>query len=69
VRLPHVPGELLDDRQVSTPRGMAVKVLEDLAGPKLPLHVSEVTQDFVLGRGKVFNTPGIKDVPRADPAD
>ena len=27
VRLAHVPGELLDDRKVSTPRGMALKVL------------------------------------------
>ena len=27
VRLSHVPGELLDDRRVSTPRGMALKVL------------------------------------------
>lgn len=58
VRLAHVPGELLDDRKVSTPRGMAIKVLE-ATGPKLPAHQGE-TQDFVLDTGKVFNAIGAK---------
>jgi hypothetical protein len=28
VRLAQVPGELLDDRKVSTPRGMALKIFD-----------------------------------------
>jgi hypothetical protein len=59
IRLSHVPGELLDDRHVSMPRGMALKVL-GVEGPKLPSHAGKVTQDFILDTGKVFNTPGIK---------
>ena len=49
VRLAHVPGELLDDRKVSTPRGMALKVL-GVEGPML----SGSTQDWVLDTGEVF---------------
>ena len=49
VRLAHVPGELLDDRKVSTPRGMALKVL-GVQGPM----VSGSTQDWVLDTGEVF---------------
>ena len=49
VRLAHVPGELLDDRKVSTPRGMALKVL-GVDGPML----SGSTQDWVLDTGEVF---------------
>ncbi len=56
VRLAHVPGELLDDRKVSTPRGMAIKVI-GVEGPMLPAHQGQVTQDFVLDTGKVFNAP------------
>ncbi len=59
VRLSHVPGELLDDRRVSTPRGLALKIFE-VDGPKLPVHDGEVTQDFVLDTGKVFIAPGAK---------
>ena len=59
VRLSHVPGEFLDDRRVSTPRGMAIKVL-DVEGEMLPDHRGEVTQDFVLDTGKVFPSPGLK---------
>ena len=59
VRLAHVPGELLDDRRVSTPRGMAIKVF-GVEGEKLPVHAGAMTQDFVLDTGKVFNTPGAK---------
>lgn len=58
VRLAHVPGELLDDRRVSTPRGMAIKVLQ-VAGEKLPGHTGE-TQDFVFDTGTVFNAPTAK---------
>ena len=59
MRLSHVPGELLDDRRVSTPRGMALKIL-DVDGPMLPAHAGERTQDFVLDTGKVFIAPGAK---------
>jgi hypothetical protein len=59
VRLSHVPGELLDDRRVSTPRGMALKIL-DVDGPMLPAHAGERTQDFVLDTGKVFIAPGAR---------
>nr|MBA3324252.1 catalase family protein [Paracoccaceae bacterium] len=52
-RLSHVPGEFLDDRRVSTPRGMVLKVL-DVDGPMLPAHEGERTQDFVLDTGKAF---------------
>lgn len=53
VRLSHVPGELLDDRKVSTPRGMAIKVF-GAEGPKIPTHEGEATHDFVLDTGKAF---------------
>ncbi|MDB5592082.1 catalase family protein [Enterovirga sp.] len=56
VRLAHVPGEFLDDRRVSTPRGMAIKVI-GAEGPKLPGHAGQVTQDFVLDTGKAFIAP------------
>lgn len=59
VRLAHVPGELLDDRKVSTPRGMAIKIL-GADGPKLPAHEGQVTHDFVLDTGKAFNAPTAK---------
>jgi len=54
VRLSHVPGDLDDDRKVSAPRGMSLKVF-GVEGEKLPLHQGETTQDFVLDTGKVFN--------------
>ncbi len=53
VRLSHVPGELLDDREVSTPRGMAIKIF-DAEGPKVAGHEGENTHDFVLDTGKNF---------------
>ncbi|HEX2525829.1 MAG TPA: catalase family protein [Geminicoccus sp.] len=59
VRLAQVPGEILDDRSVSTPRGMAIKVL-DVPGQKLAVHDGELTQDFVLDTGKVFIAPTAK---------
>jgi hypothetical protein len=55
VRMAQVPGELLDDTRVSTPRGMAIKVLE-VEGEKLAGHDAD-TQDFVLDTGTVFNAP------------
>ena len=59
VRMAQVPGEVLDDRKVSTPRGFSVKVF-DVPGPKLPGHESAATQDFVLDTGKTFIVPGAK---------
>jgi hypothetical protein len=53
VRLSHVPGELLDDRKVSTPRGLAIKIF-DAEGPKVAGHEGENTHDFVLDTGKAF---------------
>jgi hypothetical protein len=61
VRLSHVPGELLDDRKVSTPRGMAIKIF-GAEGPKVPGHEGENTHDFVLDTGaKAFiaSTAGV----------
>ena len=57
VRLSHVPGELLDDREVSTPRGMALNIL-NVQGEMLPQHQGETTQEWVLDTGKVFIAPG-----------
>ncbi|HEV7417379.1 MAG TPA: catalase family protein [Tianweitania sediminis] len=59
VRLAQVPGEVLDDRRVSTPRGMALKVF-DVDGEKVPGHEGATTQDFVLDTGKVFIAPDAK---------
>jgi hypothetical protein len=56
VRLAHVPGEILDDRHVSTPRGLAIKVF-GVNGEMLPAHAGATTQDWVLDTGKVFNAP------------
>lgn len=53
VRLSQVPGEMLDDRKVSSPRGFAIKVF-NVDGPKLPQHEGHTTQDFVLETGKSF---------------
>lgn len=59
VRLSHVPGEYLDDRKVSTPRGMSIKIF-GVEGERLPGHDSEVTQDFILDTGRVFPSPNAK---------
>ena len=56
VRLAHVPGELLDDRRVSTPRGMAIKVL-GAQGPRVPEHDGGDTHDLVLDTGESFPAP------------
>jgi hypothetical protein len=58
-RLSHVPGEFLDDRRVSTPRGMSLKII-GVEGEMLPGHKGEVTQDWVLDTGKVFIAPNAK---------
>ena len=63
IRLSQTPGELPDDRKVSTPRGFAIKVL-DVSGEKLDAFPGN-TQDFVLANGKVFITPGAESFLQA----
>ncbi len=45
IRFSTIPGDFLDDA-VSTPRGMAVKVM-GVQGPRLPGSEAQSTQDFV----------------------
>ena len=63
IRLAHTPGEFVDDRKVSTPRGFSIKVL-GVSGAKLPGHSGD-TQDFVLDTGKAFIVPGAKSFLQA----
>ncbi|NID13949.1 catalase family protein [Luteibacter yeojuensis] len=58
MRLSTVPGDLLDD-SVSTPRGMALKVI-GVEGERLAGSDNDVTQDFVLVNGPVFSAPNAK---------
>jgi hypothetical protein len=55
MRFSTTPGDLLDDH-VSTPRGLALKVI-GVEGERLPGSEGEVTQDFVLVNAKAFNLP------------
>jgi hypothetical protein len=55
MRLSTVPGDLLDDK-VSTPRGMAIKLV-GVEGPRVEGTEGDVTQDFVLVNGPVFTAP------------
>lgn len=55
MRLSTVPGDILDD-SVSTPRGMAIKVV-GVDGERLPGSEGDVTQDFVLVNGPAFSAP------------
>ena len=58
IRLSTTPGDLLHD-SVSTPRGMALKVL-DVDGRRLPGSEQSTSQDFVMVNGKEFNSPSGK---------
>jgi hypothetical protein len=58
MRLSTTPGDILDD-DVSTPRGMAIKVV-GVAGPRVAGSEHDVTQDFVLVNGPVFTAPTAK---------
>lgn len=58
MRLSTVPGDILDD-SVSTPRGMAVKII-GVDGERLPGSDGDVTQDFVLVNGPVFSASNAK---------
>ncbi|RMT99975.1 hypothetical protein ALP36_04812 [Pseudomonas syringae pv. coriandricola] len=46
------PGDILDDK-VSTPRGLAVKIV-GVEGPRLPGSAEASTQDFVMQNAKAF---------------
>lgn len=58
MRLSTTPGDLLGDK-VSTPRGMAIKVIS-VPGERLPDGAGDVTQDFVMVNGPVFLAPTAK---------
>ncbi|WP_144767464.1 catalase family protein [Methylobacterium dankookense] len=55
LRLSTNPGDILDD-SVSTPRGLALKVL-GVAGERLPGSEGDATQDFVLANAPAFVAP------------
>jgi hypothetical protein len=55
MRLSTNPGDILPD-SVSTPRGLAIKVL-DVEGERLPGLSEQRSQDFVLVNGPTFNAP------------
>ena len=55
MRFSTIPGDLLDD-SVSTPRGVALKVL-DVDGPRLPGAENATSQDFVMVNGPAFGAP------------
>jgi hypothetical protein len=55
MRLSTTPGDLLDDK-VSTPRGMALKII-GVPGARLEDGAGDVTQDFVMVNGPTFQSP------------
>lgn len=55
MRFSTVPGDILDD-SVSTPRGLAVKII-GVEGERLSGSEGDVTQDFVLVNGPAFGAP------------
>lgn len=55
MRLSTLPGDILDD-SVSTPRGLAIKVI-GVDGTRLPGSEGDVTQDFVMVNGPAFSAP------------
>jgi hypothetical protein len=58
MRLSTTPGDILDDH-VSTPRGMAIKVI-GVEGERLAGSENDVTQDFLLVNGPAFSAPDTK---------
>jgi hypothetical protein len=58
MRLSTIPGDILDDN-VSTPRGLAIKVI-GVDGERLEGSEGDVTQDFVLVTGAAFGAPTAK---------
>jgi hypothetical protein len=63
MRFSTLPGDVLDD-SVSTPRGLAVKIV-GVAGDRLPGSEKDVTQDFVLVNGPAFGNPSARSFSRA----
>jgi hypothetical protein len=59
IRFSTAPGDVMAD-SLSTPRGMAVKVLEVQDMPMLPEHAGQMTQDFVFVNAKAFASPNAK---------
>ena len=58
MRLSTTPGDILPD-DVSTPRGMAIKVI-GVEGERLPGTEGDLTQDFIMVNGPAFNKPTAK---------
>lgn len=58
IRLSTSPGDVLDDN-VSTPRGMAVKLL-GVEGARLPGSEASTAQDFLMVNGPAFLAPNAK---------
>jgi hypothetical protein len=58
MRYSTIPGDLLKD-SVSTPRGVAIKIL-GVEGPRLPGSEDDGTQDFVMVNGPAFAAPTAK---------
>jgi len=58
LRLSSTPGDLLAD-SVSTPRGLAMKVL-GVPGVRLPGSEQDTTQDFIMVNGPAFGAPNAK---------
>jgi hypothetical protein len=58
MRLSTIPGDILDD-SVSTPRGLAIKVI-GVEGERLEGSEGDVTQDFVLINRPAFGAPNPK---------
>lgn len=58
LRFSTTPGDILDDN-VSTPRGLAIKVV-GVPGDRLPGSEQAVTQDFVMVNGPAFNATDLK---------
>lgn len=58
IRLSSTPGDLLDD-SVSTPRGLAIKVI-GVRGARLSGSEADATQDFIMINGPAFAAPNAK---------
>ncbi|MBJ3786670.1 catalase family protein [Devosia sp. MSA67] len=58
LRFSTIPGDILPDT-VSTPRGVAIKVL-DVGGARLPGSEDDSVQDFILVNGKQFSAPNAR---------
>lgn len=59
MRFSTIPGDILDD-QVSTPRGLALKLI-GVEGTRLPGSENAITQDFLFVNGPVFGAARPQD--------